>query len=145
LLTYVVDDRDVRWILVVVSYVLAAGWLIANLRDRAPGLRLGFALLAIGWAMNVTVVVANHGMPVSRSALRAVGLPTDDEYISSGSLYKHVAMDSHTHLRFLGDTIPFTVGLNRAMSIGDVAMLLGAFVLVLAAMEPRRLRLAPVR
>ena len=58
----------------VVSYVLAATFLVANRRVR------GMWIVALGAALNLVAILANDGvMPASRSALRAAGVATKSQ------------------------------------------------------------------
>jgi len=108
-------------VLHLVSYALAAGFLVVN--RRIPGM----LLIAIGAACNVIAIVANNGiMPASAGALRAAGqMPTTGAFLNSGLL-------AHPHLLFLGDVfaIPRGVPLNNVFSIGDVCIALGAAVMI---------------
>jgi hypothetical protein len=132
------DDAGVplRLVLVLVSYALAGaglGWYAARSRGQLPGL----SLLALGWFLNVLVITANAGMPVSRHAVLRSGLEWTD--VREGSLFKHVPAGSHTSLRFLGDVIPVP-GLHRVVSLGDIVLLLGIVSFVAQAMSAPRTR-----
>ena len=95
------------------SLVLAVAWLAVQDRHLASG------LLSAGALMNLAVIVANGGMPVDPAALEAVGRGGVD--VTAGFLYKHVPMDSGTHLAWLADRIPVPLQRN-VVSIGDVLM-----------------------
>lgn len=99
-------------------YVLA---LAGTAASAAANVRLrGAVLVAIGGALNLAVVLLNHGMPVDLGAVAAAGasMPTDALHV--------VASDS-TILRPLADVI--AVGIARAVySAGDVLIALGGFL-----------------
>lgn len=105
----------------VVSYALAGAFLIANM--RIPGLWI----ICLGAAMNVSVIVANGGvMYGSPAAFRSVGVHiTDAHFSNSVSL-------AHPKLAFLGDlwAIPAGIPFATTLSVGDVVIAAGAFVLV---------------
>lgn len=112
-----------RFFLVLVSYALAGVWLVVGARAGPPILRPAFALFAIGWAMNVVVMVPNGGMPVSPSALAELGLPRTTD-VQEGYLSKHVSASRTTVLWVLGDVIPAPI-LRSVLSLGDLVLALG--------------------
>ena len=112
------------------SSVLVGVWLLANARGRPPVLRAAVGLLALGWLLNVAVMVPNRGMPVSGAALADLGAPAATD-VTDGNLYKHVPADGDTALGWLGDVIPLPP-LGVVASAGDLVMAVG-LVLVLAA------------
>lgn len=125
------DRAEVRFSIVLVSYLLIAAWLLLNLRDpRVP--RIGILLIAGGWLLNLLVIAANGGMPVSRAALRRAGSdPSVD--IEEGHLFKHVPADDDTSLYFLADIIPVPP-IENVVSIGDIVLILGIIVFIASAM-----------
>jgi hypothetical protein len=129
----------VRPVFLVASFVLISVWLAANLGDRPAALRLAIGLLAVGWALNLVVMLPNRGMPVSSVALDRIGAPSEVD-VTDGSLYKHVHADRDTTLPWLGDVIP-VAPLGVVVSVGDVVMALGGFLLLAAGMARRHQRL----
>jgi MFS family permease len=105
----------------VASYGFAIGFLWAN--RRVPGLMI----IAIGGASNLLVIAMNGGvMPASASALRTAGLKdTPGQFASSISV-------GHPKLAFLGDifAVPASFPVHNVFSVGDVVIVLGAFVLL---------------
>ena len=86
--------------LVVASYVVVFAFAAANW--RLPGM----AFIAIGAAMNYTVILLNRGMPISAAAAAKVGFGGSraQELVLRG---KHFINSSgHAHLSALGDVIP---------------------------------------
>lgn len=128
--------------LIAAGYALAAAFLVVNIVRRAgTALRIGLALLALGWILNATVMVANGGMPLSREAYAASGqvdAPTPGE----GGFFKIVLADESTRLLGLGDVItlrPF----HRVVSVGDLVLMVGLAATIVAGMRgtgPRRAR-----
>ena len=113
--------------LLVTSYLFVGGWIWANALVRDGALRRALIVVAEGWLLNVVVMVANGGMPVSSSALARVGHA--GAVVSQGHLWKHVAVSPATRMPLLGDVIPVPVPLLRSViSLGDVAMLVGLCV-----------------
>jgi Family of unknown function (DUF5317) len=118
----------VRVPLVVVGSASLLAWCASNL--RVARVVPGMVLLALGILLNTIVIAWNGGMPVSRSALVEAGYPRNFN-VTRGHLDKHVA-PVHAHLAFLGDFIPIP-GLRNILSVGDVVMLVGIFLVVRAA------------
>jgi hypothetical protein len=117
-----------RWLLLT-SFALLAGFVIANL--RLPG----FALILLGVALNFAVIAANQGMPVTRHALEASGQAgTLEELVEEGGAKHHLA-DEDTRLLFLGDVIPLGTPINRAISIGDVGTHVGVMWFIIVGMH----------
>jgi hypothetical protein len=112
------------------SYLLLAAFVTAN--RRLPGA----LAIAAGLVLNLAVIVANGGMPVSMPAARAAGIDPG-AYLKSA--IKHREMVAGTPLGFLGDVIPIPF-LRTVVSIGDVVLAAGIFRLVdaLVRSEPRR-------
>jgi hypothetical protein len=131
-------DRTDRF-LIAAGYGLAAAFLVVNIvRRRGAAFRVGLAVLALGWLLNATVMVANGGMPLSRAAYAASG-QSDAPTPGHGGFFKIVIADEGTHLRALGDVItvhPF----RRVVSAGDLVLMAGLAVTIVAGMRGPRLR-----
>jgi hypothetical protein len=99
-------------------YVFAlAGTAVA----AAANLRLaGAVLVAFGGALNLAVVLLNHGMPVDAGAVvaAAASMPTDA---------LHVAVTDATRLTALADVIPVSMA-HAVYSAGDVCIAVGGFL-----------------
>ena len=113
---------DAWWhaIVHVATYALAAYFVWAN--RSIPGV----VVIAIGGALNLLAIAANHGvMPTSPWAERAAGLEPTDAFANSAVL-------DHPHLLWLGDVIPvpLPLGLSNVLSIGDLLIYAGALVLL---------------
>lgn len=114
------------------SYVLLVFFVLANLRLQ------GMAWVGLGLALNMTVISANAGMPVSITAASAAGFDPSD-YLRTA--VKHRPLGPSTRLPYLADVIPLP-GLRKVISVGDVVFGVGIFLLVegLVRYRPRRLR-----
>jgi hypothetical protein len=119
-------------VILVSSFVLLIAFVALN--ARMPGM----LIVGFGLFLNILVIVLNDGMPVSLEAARVLGIDFSD-YLDSA--IKHRELDSGTVLAFLGDIIPIPV-IDNIVSIGDVVLGVGVFVLVERAVEykPRRRR-----
>ena len=115
------------------SYLLLGAFAWAN--RRIPGV----AIIAAGGLSNFAAITANGGvMPADPDALAAAGKTTEaGEFINSKAVQDPV-------LGFLGDIIatPGSLPVSNVYSVGDVLILLGAFVLLHVAcgsrLVPRR-------
>ncbi len=129
-------------VLLGLSYAAAASWLLrSGAVQRNRGLRIGLAIVGLGWALNAAVVVANNGMPVSTAASWQAGTPGAlvNSTLERGQMYKHVRATSATRLQPLGDVIPLRL-LHAVVSPGDVVLWLGVLITVAAAMRLDRVR-----
>lgn len=112
----------------------AGGLFLAVNAMRVRGaMRAAFAVLAIGWMLNATVITANDGMPLSLSAYAASGqtvVPTPGE----GGFFAIDVADESTILRPLGDVIPISP-LRTVVSIGDLVLALGVVGLMVVGMR----------
>lgn len=103
------------------TYVLAAAFLVANY--QVPGAWL----VGLGGLCNGLTITLNHGtLPARAAALRAAGLRVDrDDFVNSGVM-------AHAKLWWLGDVfyVPKGVPLANVFSVGDVLLVVGAFVVV---------------
>lgn len=100
-------------------------------------------LIGLGILLNFAVILANSmRMPVSADALAAAGMSQQVAAIEAGRVLTYRLMDSTTRLRLLGDVIP--VGspypIHRVVSIGDLVMALGVFLLIQREMLIKRTR-----
>ena len=99
----------------------------------------GVPVIALGGFLNFVAITANGGvMPADPDALAAAG-----KTVEAGEFINSAAVDE-PRLAFLGDIIatPGSLPVSNVYSIGDVLILLGAFVLVHVAcgsrLVPRR-------
>lgn len=109
------------------TYAVVGVWIARNLALWRRSLRLAMFLMAAGWALNVAAILPHGGMPVSATALDAMGAPSGYQ-VDDGHLYKHVPGSN-----WLGDSIPLTP-LRAAISVGDVLLAGGIAAFVASAM-----------
>lgn len=129
-----------RPVVIVAVGVCLVAWCFANLGGAS--MLWGMAPLAVGLVVNLVVISANAGMPVSANALQAAGIDRNLD-VSRGLLYKHVAMATHGQLAFLGDHLSIR-WFRTVVSPGDVLMLVGIALVLAAATRPSRLPLGRV-
>jgi hypothetical protein len=114
-------DQALYSALHLLTYGMAGVFLIAN--RTLPGLWI----LALGGAMNLIVISANHGvMPASATATATAGIPaTQDGFANSEIL-------AHPRLSALGDIIgiPGPWPLGNVLSMGDLLIFAGLLVLL---------------
>jgi hypothetical protein len=117
------------------SYALVAWFLVAN-----RGF-VGMPLLTLGAALNVLAISVNGGvMPAWTTAIKLAGLDEKSGFDNSAPV-------SHAHLQFLGDVIPVPGPwpIGNVLSIGDLLIFAGAFVLLHHACGSRLAPRRPVR
>lgn len=86
-------------------------------------------IFMIGWFLNALVIWLNKGrMPIDLE--QAKKLPFSVEPLINGSDFKHSILNDDTLLPFLGDIIHMPFVIPRIISIGDLFIMLGAFLLV---------------
>lgn len=107
------------FLLLLGSMFLIALFLFAN---RAES---GFRMALVGVVLNMGVIAANAGMPVSAPA----ALTASPHKSLSVSDLRHVKLEDGTPLALLGDQFP--VG-GRVLSIGDVSIAVGLFIYLLS-------------
>ena len=125
-----------RAFLLIGSYVLL-GFVVAANR-RLPGL----PLVGMGLALNLLVMLANGGyMPVTLEALQQAGVAhlalgnSEGARIVAG---KDILLSREsTRLWVLSDIFVAPSPVNAVVSLGDLFLALGAFVLFQLAMRPR--------
>jgi hypothetical protein len=112
----------------IATYGFAAAFVALN--RRVPGV----LIVAAGGLSNFIAIAANGGvMPASPSALATAGLAdTPGQFASSVSV-------PDPHLLFMGDVfaVPGSWPVHNVYSVGDVLIVIGAFVLLHAACGSR--------
>ena len=108
----------------------------------AVGLNLslsGMKILGLGLTLNFLVIAANGGyMPVPLDNLPRAGLARQAELLqANGTLSNSTVLSDETRLPFLADVffVPSWLPFSNVFSIGDVFIGIGAFILVLRAMQ----------
>jgi hypothetical protein len=110
-------------------------FLIVNIAGTRGGVRAGFLIVGLGWALNFIVIAANKGMPLSLWAYAKSG-QTEAVTQGSGGFYRIVVAHPGTLFRPLGDVIPVRA-IHQVLSIGDCLLLLGASVVIAFGMHLR--------
>ena len=103
------------------TYFMLGGFLVAN--RHIPGL----LVIALGGALNFSAIVTNGGvMPADPDAIAAAGIPME-----AGEFANSAPADS-APLGFLGDVFhtPGWFPIHNVFSIGDLEIVLGAFLLL---------------
>ena len=83
----------------------------------------GMLLAAAGMLLNVIVITANGGMPVSEQAAEIARMPITEIGI------KHELLTDQTRLPWIADVIPVPV-IHRVISVGDIFLMSGIALLV---------------
>ncbi|HEX2922403.1 MAG TPA: DUF5317 family protein [Chloroflexota bacterium] len=128
--------RTIQGILMVLSYGALAYVVWVNRRIN------GMTIILLGILLNLVVMAANGGfMPVSREAILATGTRTVQTLPAEGSRLsrsKDVLLSpEQARVWFLGDVIMApSLPVPKVLSVGDLVVALGAFVLLQAAMVP---------
>lgn len=104
------------------SLLAVAAFMLGNV--RVPGM----ALIGAGVLLNAIVIIANGGMPVSPTALEAIG---SDATIDPG---KHRLLEPGDPFAILADIIP-VAALRSVLSIGDVVLAAGVGLTIVATMR----------
>ena len=117
----------------ILSYVLLAIWIAANVRI------VPIILLGVGAICNFSALIANGGfMPASITALQKAGLPYLAERVMEEGVYANlICMSSSTRLNFLGDILylPEWIPFSAAFSIGDLLIMLALIWLIVKGMR----------
>jgi hypothetical protein len=111
----------------------------------AANIRLaGMVLILIGLALNLTVIAANQGMPVTRHALIASHQAGTLKELQKSSGAKHfLAQPGKVLLEPLADVIPIGSPIDQILSVGDIVVYAGVVWLIVAAMRGRPLLSIP--
>jgi Family of unknown function (DUF5317) len=121
--------RPVGSAVIVASYGLLVAFAFVN--RRLPALWLVMA----GLALNLVVIGANGGMPVSAGALEVAGARAEALIVADSP--KHHLMGPADTLTPLGDVIGIPPPISAVISIGDLFLYAGIAVLVVAVMLGR--------
>lgn len=132
--------RDLKFAVVIGSYGILIVWLGAVAAAHRSWIRVAFAIVAAGTALNLAAIAPNRGIPVSRAALRSAGAPIPSGEENRFAL-KHVFASEDTVLNWLGDWIP-VAPLKDVISIGDIVLGAGIAMVIAAGMRMRPLVVA---
>jgi hypothetical protein len=116
-------------VMLIVSYLLLLAFLTLNRWVPAA------FVMAIGLLLNLSVVAANAGMPVSAEAVRRAGGSESALILAGGA--KHHPMTDESVLTFLGDVIPVPPPFGVVLSVGDLLLYGGMAWFVVQVMRGR--------
>jgi Family of unknown function (DUF5317) len=122
-------DLVIRTAVLALSYSLLLTFALVNV--RMPGM----FLVVIGLACNMTVIVANGGMPASAQALIDSGQEDVVAYVREQGADKHHLLTDDDRLTFLADVIAVPQPIGQAVSVGDILVYAGLTWLVVAVMR----------
>ena len=96
-------------------------------------------LIGIGILLNFIVITANFGaMPVSAQILDLATPSKKMILLGEGQFYTYKLVESGVRLWFLGDIIRISFPLRQFISIGDIFLSVGVFMLIQKSMlEPK--------
>ncbi|MDN4094876.1 DUF5317 domain-containing protein [Brevibacillus agri] len=110
-------------IFISIAYVFILAFLICNREFE------DMRIFLIGWFLNAIAIWTNNGkMPIDLE--QAKKLPYDLEPVINGTNFKHSVLTESSNLPFLTDVIYMPLIIPRVISIGDIFIMLGAFLLV---------------
>ncbi|USG65292.1 DUF5317 domain-containing protein [Brevibacillus ruminantium] len=110
-------------IFISISYVLILGFFLFNRQFE------DMRIFMVGWFLNALAIWSNRGkMPIDLE--QAKRLPYDLEPVINGTNFKHSVLTESSNLPFLTDVIYMPSIIPRVISIGDIFIMLGAFLLV---------------
>jgi hypothetical protein len=117
--------------LLMASYALTLAFCLVNIRIR------GFALIALGIALNALVIGLNQGMPTKALREDAHGRRVEKPIEQT---VKHRPEQDDDLLPFLGDQIVLPSPLDTVVSAGDLTMMVGIVELIFFGSRRRRRR-----
>src|SRR3989442_4010639 len=119
--------------LLLVSFVFLLWFAVLNIRAA------GFVLIVVGIVLNFTVIAANRGMPVSRSALVSSGQLSTLKALRDGGVKHHLAGPGDVLLP-LADEISLGDVVGQVVSVGDLFTYGGVMLFVSGSMAFGRKR-----
>ncbi|MEV6304451.1 DUF5317 family protein [Actinoplanes sp. NPDC051861] len=119
-----------------IVFALVLVWLMVNLRQREPVLRVAGAAIALGVLLNGAAILANGRMPYSPTAAAAAGASTPRE------TPKNVPAGPDSRLTLLADVVPVPA-LRAVISPGDILIGTGVALAIAGAMRSARRRRSP--
>lgn len=119
-----------RFVLLILSYILLLWALSRN------EFNWGIILSTMGVFFNFAVILVNGGMPVSSTAVRAVGYTGSLSRLETVRDGIHVLLQPTTRLPWLADIIPQPLPspFGGVASVGDILLALGVFMLIQSKM-----------
>ncbi len=91
----------------------------------------GIKLSMAGIVLNQIATIANGGrMPVSEKALERLGMIDQLRVLQEDIVITHTLIASSTKFSFLSDIIPVRYFLPKVISIGDIILSIGVFLMI---------------
>lgn len=110
-------------IFISIAYVFILAFLMYNREFE------DMRIFLVGWFLNAIAIWTNGGkMPIDLEQARK--LPYDLEPVINGTNFKHNVLTESSNFPFLTDVIYMPFIIPRVISIGDIFIMLGAFLLV---------------
>jgi hypothetical protein len=122
---------SVAFPLLVLSHAVLIAFVVKNI--RSPGI----ALIMVGVVLNLIVIAANHGMPVTRQALVAAHDETGIVELRQRTIRYHLAGPQDVMV-FLSDAIGGSRPFQFIISVGDIWIYLGGMLFVSRTMSRRK-------
>lgn len=109
----------------IIQYLLLLIFITLNIKQRY------MKAIGLGVLLNFLVILFNGGaMPVSQRALEIPSLAKQADMLKSGTLPNYALISPQTPLWFLGDIIYIPLFKAQFISIGDIIMITGIFLLI---------------
>lgn len=123
LIAIFVNQSVIGNIVVSVSYLTTILFLFSNREFEE------MRIVMIGWLLNAIAVWSNFGrMPVDLE--QAKKLPFPIESLLNGTDWKHSIITESTHFPILSDIFYISFPVQRVLSIGDIFLVIGIFLLI---------------
>ena len=92
---------------------------------------IGLSIVSAGIILNMIPISLNRGrMPVAEWALKAVNLGDTLSKIKEGIVIDKILINSNTNFNFLGDIIPIEYPFPKVVSLGDIVIAMGIFLII---------------
>lgn len=140
------------YVAIIAGIALVGYAFLTAIQGRMP--RVALALVLVGWVSNTVVIAANHGMPVSATAIEKAGGSSQIDIKRLGVMYKHVPTTSRTVLRPLSDVIATPIAEavpplprlgSAVVSPGDLVLLVGIALLAASWLRAPSRQEVPVK
>lgn len=116
--------NNLEWFQLSSNLIIIAGLLVSSME-------MGYIISALGISMNTLAAFVNGGrMPVSKEALEGLGLFNQLSVLQAGGTSVHQLADELTSLYLLCDVIPVPFITPKAVSLGDILLGLGIFLII---------------
>ncbi len=113
--------RAIAPLITPLAFPLYVAALTGTAASAAANVRLrGAVLVAFGGALNLLVVLLNHGMPVDAAAIARAGATMPNDAL-------HVPLTASTLVAFLADIVAVPIA-HSVYSVGDFCIAVGGFL-----------------